>query len=287
MLFGLNIIEKVMNSSIDIIDKVCDLPVNSEKLVELPFDIFYRELSSITRECYRTINNKEEQDYLIQEKKYEMLKEYYKHNATEKEGNVLNKPDYYLNNKTWDKITDDVKRDIICFLWSYDNRGKIPQNDDYSSIASTLNKAIEKELKRLYYERYMDFIRSESIELSEEYKKQITGIDCRFTLGKINDISCFILDKDSNLVVINKYKSNGGKEIFIEYITRNLYNCKSIDVAKYIFKNHLEMIDLIRKLYRNPYAHTNKMTEKTLNDYVKYTLEPEGFFDRLFKDINV
>jgi hypothetical protein len=86
------------------------------------------------------------------------------------------------------------------------------------------------------------------------------------------------LKHDSN---ISSEEKNNNKERLLEYCNRKLFSTKNKDEAFCIVTDYAGKIDTIVNDYRNPSAHTNRLTRTKAKECFDYLLDVEKFIKKM------
>lgn len=165
-----------------------------------------------------------------------------------------------LGESAWNKLDETSKTFLISSKLMYNHLILVDDETDYSGVCVLVTKALEVEMSKRFYSRFLDY-------LDDVYKKDYSQYHTallfqgskplkpeKFTMGSIAYAMCYFEDKfDSN----SKKKRN--KERLIEYAKAKLFpqNVESEIIS--MIHEYAEAIEEIRTKYRNPSAHTDEL----------------------------
>ena len=176
-----------------------------------------------------------------------------------------------LTQDVWNKLDEDSQSFLITAKRTYDMMSKMNDKEplDYSGVCLLVTKAVEVEITKRFFDQYKEFLKKKCgtniywpESLKGKDKNKIMTRD-EFTLGSVIYVAgynkCF------------RIKNKSDCDLFLQYATNCLFlqNC---NVEEEI-KKDLNFIENVRKDYRNPSAHKNRMEFTTAKECLDYVLD--------------
>ncbi len=190
----------------------------------------------------------------------------------------------------WDFLDENSKSFLISAKVMF---ASINKNDkygllDYSGVCLLVTKALELESSRVFFREYIKYLRNQKISISEYPKELIdkTGTtvksDCLFSLGAV--VHVLGLKKGRNGIQIPKEK-NSDYLMFFKYAKQKLYDWSDEKIENEILKNAC-FIERTRLDYRNPSAHTGRLTKIVCLECFDYIVDTEKQMKRMLENMN-
>ncbi len=167
-----------------------------------------------------------------------------------------------LGDSAWNKLDPSSQNFLITAKVTFNHLITINNSIDYSGVCLLVTKAIEVEMSNRFCRDYLTYLKATypgkanyceyPTMLLNKYEKPIRPKD--FTLGSVAYVLCYNISEDLSEDQINK-----NHDRLIEFVSKKLM--AGIDIK--IIEQRLEMIaqgvEDVRRDYRNPSAHTNKL----------------------------
>lgn len=176
-----------------------------------------------------------------------------------------------LTQDVWNKLDEDSQSFLITAKRTYDMMSKMNDKEslDYSGVCLLVTKAVEVEITKRFFDQYKEFLKKRC-GTNIYWPKSLKGKDKNkimtrneFTLGSV----IYVVGYNKCFSIENKSDYN----LFLQYATNCLFlqNC---NVEEEI-KKDLNFIENVRKDYRNPSAHKNRMEFTTAKECLDYVLD--------------
>lgn len=176
-----------------------------------------------------------------------------------------------LTQDVWNKLDEDSQSFLITAKRTYDMMSKMNDKEplDYSGVCLLVTKAVEVEITKRFFDQYKEFLKKRC-GTNIYWPKSLKGKDKNkimtrneFTLGSV----IYVVGYDKYFNIENKSDYN----LFLQYATNCLFlqNCN----VKEEIKLDLNFIENVRKDYRNPSAHKNRMEFTTAKECLDYVLD--------------
>lgn len=176
-----------------------------------------------------------------------------------------------LTQDVWNKLDEDSQSFLITAKRTYDMMSKMNDKEplDYSGVCLLVTKAVEVEITKRFFDQYKEFLKKRC-GTNIYWPKSLKGKDKNkimtrneFTLGSV----IYVVGYDKYFNIENKSDYN----LFLQYATNCLF-LQTCNVKEEI-KLDLNFIENVRKDYRNPSAHKNRMEFTTAKECLDYVLD--------------
>ena len=191
---------------------------------------------------------------------------------------------------SWNLLDENSKSFLISAKVMF---ASMSENDkhgllDYSGICLLVTKALELELFRVYFKEYIQFLGFRKIHI-DEYPSELLDKsgstikpDHLFSLG----LTIHIWGIKYNRIKQQFFKANNSNYfLFFQYAKEKLYDWSDAKIEEEIYKNAL-FIERTRIDYRNPSAHTGRLTKITCSECFDYIIDTEKQMRRLLENMN-
>ncbi len=161
----------------------------------------------------------------------------------------------------WSKLDSSSQDFLITAKLSYNSLIKMQDIIDYSGVCLLVTKAIEVEMSNRFYRDYISFLKvrypgkenyTQYPSPLLKYQKPIREKD--FTLGTVAYVLCYINDPESS-----PEQNNNNKSKLLEFVSERLMQGKDEQTITEHIQTIAQSVETIRKDYRNPSAHTNRL----------------------------
>lgn len=182
-----------------------------------------------------------------------------------------------LTKEVWNKLDSSSRLFLLTSKITYDNMTNLVGDLDYSGVCLLITKAVEVEVTKRFYKRYVDYLNiiyPITREINKWPKCALNRegnaiLDSKgFTLGSVK----FIVGIDNKGRVKNTYVNR----IFHRYAKDELFK-EGISDSQYSLKltNNIEFVEKVRSDYRNPAAHRDKLTAVSARECLEYVIETQ------------
>lgn len=165
-----------------------------------------------------------------------------------------------IGEMAWNKLDDASKTFLVSAKIMYNHLILLDDQTDYSGVCVLITKAIEVEMSKRFYARFLAYLDS---TYKKDYSKYHTALlfngnkplkPEKFTMGSIAFAMCYIEDKYDSAA---QKKQN--RDRLIEYSKKKLFPGKSDEDISKMLNEYAAAIEDIRNDYRNPSAHTDQL----------------------------
>ena len=158
--------------------------------------------------------------------------------------------------QTWEKLLPESRKSLVSSAVLLKECEDMPPDFDYSGICITAIVALEKELKRIFSDNYLNFLKAR--KKTEEWPNILQDEKYYFSLGKMGTL--FGYDKE-NLEAKNNYYSRKMDE-YLRTIVKKEYNFKPL--SAFVGSNNpycfVARCLSINELYRCKAAHSGNVS---------------------------
>ena len=281
---AIKILEKVLNTDETTKRIENTLDAINKKISELSNQIM--GLQSFTERFIEKAITEEDVDRIIETFTDECADKLVQHVNTTKQDYIYNteqkKLMFSLGENAWDKLSEESKTFLITSKVTYNNMINIDSIIDYSGICVLVTKALEVETKKRFFSNFLNYLNK---QYNEDYSKYHTALLYKnekplfiekFNMGDIAFVMCY----KENWYDTEDQKINN-KSKLIEY-------CKSCVFSKYeeneiesLLTKYASSIEEIRKKFRNPSAHTNKIQRTDADECFDLILDVEKLLKQM------
>lgn len=185
---------------------------------------------------------------------------------------------FSLGESIWNKLDPISQNFLITAKVTYNNLVKMSDIIDYSGVCLLVTKAVEVEMKNRFYIKYREFLKERypgkngykqyPTPLLNKYGKLIQAK--HFTLGTVAYVLCYSVD---DRLPKGKIENNHAK--LMEFMSSCLMKGKSQQIVEDHIQFIAEGVENIRKDYRNPSAHTNRLQSTNAQQCFDLVLDVE------------
>lgn len=201
-----------------------------------------------------------------------------KNEYDEEEKNVIDN----IGECAWNKLEKDSQRFLVTSEITYNHLCDLGNKVDYSGVCLSVTKALEIELKKRFYQGFIDYL-DECYEYSEYHSSffyddiiQEGNLkkETKWTLGGIP----YILGANTNKKLSHKIRENNTSKL-LEYSKYALFdpNKHSDEEIKKTLKFYGSKIDSITQKYRNKAAHTDRIKDSKAKQCLDYVVDVKRF----------
>ncbi|MBE6502414.1 MAG: hypothetical protein E7Z79_08255 [Methanobrevibacter thaueri] len=187
-----------------------------------------------------------------------------------------------LGECAWNKLEKDSQMFLVTSEITYNHLCDLGNKVDYSGVCLSVTKALEIELKKIFYKGFIDFL-DENYEYSEYHssffnhdiiQKGNLKKETKWTLGGIP----YILGANKNKKLEPEIHENNASKL-LEYSKHALFdpNKHSDDEIKKTLKFYGSKIDSITQKYRNKAAHTYRIKDSKAKQCLDYVIDVKRF----------
>ena len=178
-----------------------------------------------------------------------------------------------LGEGAWAKLSEESQTYLISSKLMFNNLNNMSEVVDYSGVCILVTKALEVELYKRFFDNFLKYLDQKRYKKYDNYP---TGLlyknreplnEDKFNLGTVAYIFCLKSD-----YYIDYYQERNNEEKLIEYCEADLFKEFETEKIERLIKKFGENIEEIRKKYRNPSAHRNKITIDKAEDCLNLVL---------------
>lgn len=187
-----------------------------------------------------------------------------------------------IGEPAWNKLDDASKTFLVSAKIMYNHLILLDDQTDYSGVCVLITKAIEVEMSKRFYARFLAYL---DATYKKDYSKYHTALlfngnkplkPEKFTMGSIAFAMCYLEDKYES---VTQKKQN--KERLIEYSREKLFPGKSDEDIKKMLDEYAAAIEDIRTDYRNPSAHTDQLHQIDAEQCFNLVLDVEKLLKKM------
>ena len=189
-----------------------------------------------------------------------------------------------LGESAWGKLERDSQKFLVTSKITYKHLSPLGNDVDYSGVCLSVTKALEVELKKRFYQGFIDYLDDKNYEYSEYHstffyedipQEGNLKSSTKWTLGGIPHIlgshpKCKKLDYEIR-------ENNRSK--LIEYSRYALFDSDKHDDKEIekTLKDYGRQVNSITDKYRNKAAHTDRIKEPKAKQCLDYVIDVEHF----------
>lgn len=187
-----------------------------------------------------------------------------------------------IGDAAWNKLDDASKTFLVTAKIMYNHLILLDDQTDYSGVCVLITKAIEVEMSKRFYARFLAYLDS---VYRKDYSKYHTALLFRgikplksekFNMGTIAYAMCYLEDKYDS-----EAKKKQNKERLIEYSKKKLFPGKSDGDINKMLNEYAAAIEDIRNDYRNPSAHTDQLHQIDAEQCFNLVLDVEKLLKKM------
>lgn len=166
-----------------------------------------------------------------------------------------------LGRSAWGKLDETSKTFLISAKVMFNNLIKLEDSIDYSGVCLLITKALEVEINKRFCRQYLDYLYELYDDNYLEYPTSLLGANGKplaldkFTMGSFAYILCCYVKKSDTASQLKK-----NKRLLINYASERIFSSLQISEIETMLSSYANQIEDIRIRFRNPAAHTNKIT---------------------------
>lgn len=184
----------------------------------------------------------------------------------------------------WNKMEESSKSFLISAKVMFNNLINLNDIVDYSGVCLLVTKALEVEMGKRFCRNYLTYLRETypgrsnypqyPSMLLNRYGKPIKPH--QFTLGTVAYVLCYLETPHTS-----QERLDNNKAKLLEYAKAKLFSDKADDEIFDILSEYAEMIEEVKKDYRNPSAHTNELRRIDAEHCFELVLDVEKLMKRM------
>lgn len=190
---------------------------------------------------------------------------------------------------TWEKLQPSTKKFLISSKLLYRHQIVLGDQTDYSGVCVLITKALEVEMSKRFYSDFMEYLKKNCVRTegpkSEKYldfptfmlnqwNKPIRPKD--FTLGSVDFVLCHSVDDQ-----LTDAQKENNKQKLISFCKNELLSGHTDEEIIQLLTDYAEEVEIIRKDYRNPSAHTNMLQEINAKECMDLVIDVEKLLKRI------
>lgn len=195
----------------------------------------------------------------------------------------------------WNILDEDSKTFLITAKVMFESMIRNDKYDtlDYSGVCLLVTKALELESYKVFFKEYIQYLKENKMELnqypkallidSQNHSKLIIKLNYNFTLGAVIHILGLHYNQRTKIINIAR-NSEADYHTFLKYAEEKLYNCTETQIEKEIRKNAI-FIERTKLDYRNPSAHTGRLTKIVCTECLEYIVDTEKEMKRMLENM--
>ncbi len=208
-----------------------------------------------------------------------------KHSYGQKEQETEeNKLKALLGDSAWNKLQESSKSFLISSRVMYNSLVGMKSKIDYSGVCLLVTKALEVELSQRFYKGFTSYLKEKYPGRSKlkNWPLGLLGRDGnpltaeQFSMGNISEILCKWHDPKST-----EDQRQNNLEKLLDYSQEKLFKNLSREDIEDVLLGYAEEIEIIKKNYRNPSAHTGELDEINARDCFDIVLDVEKLLKRM------
>ena len=153
---------------------------------------------------------------------------------------------------------------------------------DYSGVCVLVTKALEVEMDKRFYSKFLDFL---DRKYHRDYSKYPTALlfqnraplnSEKFTMGSIAFVLCYLENRDDS-----PSQKQTNKRRLLEYCKERVFPGKTDSDINAMVCEYARDVETIRTSYRNPSAHTNELKQVNAEACFNYVLDVEKVLKKM------
>lgn len=252
-------------------------------------DIISNQISTIQSLTEKHINNAqstEEIERIIETYIDECIKNIMEHSLyfSENQNYQMEKKKliYSIGEEGWKKLRNKSKTFLITSKVMYNHLITMEDIIDYSGICVLVTKALEVEIQKRFFSDFLDYLYE---NYGTNYKMYHTALLYRkmeplksekFTMGNIAFVMCHIENRYDD-----ESEKDNNKARLMEYCKECIFSKYDKKEIKKLLNKYASSIEEIRKKYRNPSAHTNKIKRIDAEECFNLVLDIEKLLKQM------
>lgn len=165
--------------------------------------------------------------------------------------------------KAWNKLDESSMSFLISSKVMYNRLILLNDAVDYSGVCLLVTKALERELKKRLFTRFLVYLNS---KYGQDFKKYPTALldkslrpisDEKFSLGRIPFILVLYSNAEESTDVIEN-----NRHILLDFCKEDLFIETDVSRIEETLHYFAKVLEEVRVKYRNPSAHMNSLKQK-------------------------
>lgn len=204
-----------------------------------------------------------------------------------------------LSEKVWkERLCEKSRAFLITAKINFDSMASDIGILDYSGVCLLVTKALEVEMTRRFYTKYIEYLKNETDDVSlwpksirERQGKNVLSIpiaEYDFTLGSAVPVMGIRRVYDNAGKIIGyEVRSQNDYNKFIEFARNELFENLGFNRVRSKLEQDYLFIEKVRLDYRNPAAHKNRLTRTSAEDCIKYVVEVQKMLKIMLIDMKI
>lgn len=181
----------------------------------------------------------------------------------------------------WKKLSPNSQNYLTTAKFTY-SQMRSSERMDYSGVCLLVTKALELELSTRFRKKFLEYLKDKDLDeyppslINKKYNRPIYKNE--FTLGTAVHLFGFVPKSQMKNIKQNDIEEyNKNHSITTDYTRQRLFKNFSDDEKKIreTLLKYGEYVEAIRVDYRNPAAHTNKLTKINADECFEFVLDSE------------
>ncbi len=187
-----------------------------------------------------------------------------------------------IGENAWRKLDESSKTFLISSKMMYNHLLLVDDQIDYSGVCVLVTKALEVEMSKRFYTRFLDYLKNQYGNNYSQYHTALLYEGRRplrpekFNMGNIAFAMCYSEDKKTS-----PERKTLNKRRLLEYSKAKLFPGKTEDEISEILHDYAENIEKIRVQYRNPSAHTDELHQVDAENCFNLVLDVEKMLKKM------
>ena len=189
---------------------------------------------------------------------------------------------YSIGENGWNKLLEKSKTFLITSKVMYNHLITMDDIIDYSGICVLVTKALEVELHKRFFTNFLEYLNE---KYGKNYKKYHTALlyqkrkpllSDKLTMGDIAFVMCYTENWNDS----DEEKLNNKSEL-MEYCKKHVFSKYNENEIDKLLNKYASSIEVIRKKYRNPSAHTNEIKRIDAEECFNLVLDVEKLLKQM------
>ena len=187
-----------------------------------------------------------------------------------------------LGENAWNKLSDKSKTFLITSKVMYNEMLMVDDIIDYSGVCIPVTKALEEELFKRFFTDFIEYLNE---KYGNDYSKYHSTLIHTNKLGEESILfeESFSMGKIAYILCLKGHpkQKEKNKKILIDYCKENIFSNKTEEETNTLLYNYARDIEIIRKDYRNPSAHRQKIKQINAKECFDLVLDVEKLLKKM------
>ncbi len=188
----------------------------------------------------------------------------------------------------WNKMTQNTQIFLISAELLYCQWEHYGDDIDFAPICMSASKALEVEVTRRYFTRYLDYLEEHCEDVPDallvrDGSSYRPKCEEEFMLGDITGVTGYAAYLDTQTVKLIGRLTEENRQ-FLKYAKSELFSKKSEADCIELVKRHVYSVKKVRVQYRNPSAHKQKVAKVSARECLDYMIDIKKALGKLLDD---